>query len=458
MPERDRAGHERAANPRRVPRGDPVRRRAARRGHRGRGGRRAGRCAEPRRRPGDGHRAGLRRRGRRRPPRRVRPDPAGLRARPGAGGGLRLLRRPSGRPGHGLGVPEPHAPSRPPGGRRSRLDVLGGPRRRAARTCFEASGGFDAERYLVPSIEDIELGTRLAAAGCKIELDPLLQGTHLKAWSLRGMVETDFWARGVPWVELLLRQRSGSSTLNLGLAAPPERARRARGRGRAPAWAAAADARRARRARGAQPVVLRAARTSPRSCAGRDRRLAPRAPPRRRRAVGPGRDRRAPPSPRRLSGWRSSASRRDACGRRRPRTGRGATSPAAGASETLPVNVYLVHHPQGLCLFDAGQTARAARAGLPPALASVPAAGALRGLARGRDRPPARGPRHRCRVGSVGRALAPPHGSRGRGRRVSGRRGDRVARRVGACPGAVRTASRLRAAALAARRSRCSST
>jgi len=81
---------------------------------------------------------------------------------------------------------------------------------------FDASGGFDAERYLVPSIEDIELGARLAAAGCKIELDPLLQGTHLKVWSLRGMVETDFWARGVPWVELLLRQGRGSTTLNLG--------------------------------------------------------------------------------------------------------------------------------------------------------------------------------------------------------------------------------------------------
>jgi GT2 family glycosyltransferase len=84
------------------------------------------------------------------------------------------------------------------------------------RDVFEASGGFDAERYLVPSVEDIELGTRLAAAGCKIELDPLLQGTHLKAWSLHGMVETDLWARGVPWVELLLRQGTGSSTLNLG--------------------------------------------------------------------------------------------------------------------------------------------------------------------------------------------------------------------------------------------------
>ncbi|MDX6407721.1 MAG: N-acyl homoserine lactone hydrolase [Gaiellaceae bacterium] len=34
--------------------------------------------------------------------------------------------------------------------------------------------------------------------------------------------------------------------------------------------------------------------------------------------------------------------------------------------ETLPVNVFLVEHPQGLCLFDTGQTARAARPGYFP--------------------------------------------------------------------------------------------
>jgi GT2 family glycosyltransferase len=84
------------------------------------------------------------------------------------------------------------------------------------RDVFEAAGGFDAGRYLVPSVEDIELGTRLADAGCKVVLDPRLQGTHLKTWSLRGMVESDFWDRGVPWVELLLRRGSGSSALNLG--------------------------------------------------------------------------------------------------------------------------------------------------------------------------------------------------------------------------------------------------
>ena len=33
------------------------------------------------------------------------------------------------------------------------------------------------------------------------------------------------------------------------------------------------------------------------------------------------------------------------------------------SDETLPVNAFLVHHPDGLCLFDTGQTARAARPG-----------------------------------------------------------------------------------------------
>lgn len=84
------------------------------------------------------------------------------------------------------------------------------------RDSFEAVGGFDAERYHVPSVEDIDLGARLTAAGHRIELDPDLQGTHLKAWSLRGMVESDLWDRGVPWVGLLLRHRTGSGALNLG--------------------------------------------------------------------------------------------------------------------------------------------------------------------------------------------------------------------------------------------------
>jgi Glycosyl transferase family 2 len=85
---------------------------------------------------------------------------------------------------------------------------------------FLAVGGFDAERYCRASIEDIELGGRLAGEG-RLVLDPGLQGTHLKEWTLRSMVATDFACRGVPWVALMAERRAVPATLNLG---PRERA------------------------------------------------------------------------------------------------------------------------------------------------------------------------------------------------------------------------------------------
>lgn len=84
------------------------------------------------------------------------------------------------------------------------------------RDAFLAVGGFDAQRFPLPSIEDIDLGTRLVAAGARIRLDPAIQGTHLKAWTLRTMVTADFARRGVPWVRLMLRSGRGSTALNLG--------------------------------------------------------------------------------------------------------------------------------------------------------------------------------------------------------------------------------------------------
>ena len=83
------------------------------------------------------------------------------------------------------------------------------------RPAFDAVGGFDADRYPHPSIEDIELGGRLARHG-RILLDPAIQGTHLKEWTLGSMVRTDFRHRGVPWVTLLASQRELPATLNLG--------------------------------------------------------------------------------------------------------------------------------------------------------------------------------------------------------------------------------------------------
>ena len=84
------------------------------------------------------------------------------------------------------------------------------------REAFEAVGGFDAERYPRPSIEDVELGLRLTRAGHAIRLDPELQGTHLKAWTVGTMVRTDLWRRGVPWVALMAGHRESSRELNLG--------------------------------------------------------------------------------------------------------------------------------------------------------------------------------------------------------------------------------------------------
>jgi glycosyltransferase involved in cell wall biosynthesis len=84
------------------------------------------------------------------------------------------------------------------------------------RDAFLAIGGFDERSFPRPSIEDVELGMRLVDRGGRIVLDPLVQGKHLKRWTLAGMIRTDFAARGAPWVELLLSRGSGSTALNLG--------------------------------------------------------------------------------------------------------------------------------------------------------------------------------------------------------------------------------------------------
>ena len=80
------------------------------------------------------------------------------------------------------------------------------------RDAFLAVGGFDADQRW---LEDVDLGIRLSARGARILLDPAVQGTHLKHWSLGEMVRTDFARRGIPWVDLMLRHRGTSTELNL---------------------------------------------------------------------------------------------------------------------------------------------------------------------------------------------------------------------------------------------------
>jgi glycosyltransferase involved in cell wall biosynthesis len=80
---------------------------------------------------------------------------------------------------------------------------------------FEALGGFDTEAFPRPQIEDIELGYRIRDAGYRILLDPTVAATHLKRWTFLGIVKTDLFDRGLPWMRLLLRS-DRQATLNVG--------------------------------------------------------------------------------------------------------------------------------------------------------------------------------------------------------------------------------------------------
>jgi glycosyltransferase involved in cell wall biosynthesis len=79
------------------------------------------------------------------------------------------------------------------------------------RDVFMASGGFDENLVL----EDIELGYRLAQAKRKLVLDRGLQVQHLKRWTFWNLLKTDIFVRGIPWTELILRDRRMPNDLNL---------------------------------------------------------------------------------------------------------------------------------------------------------------------------------------------------------------------------------------------------
>jgi len=81
-------------------------------------------------------------------------------------------------------------------------------------TAFLDIGGFD-EKYAYPSVEDIELGMRVAANGGKILLAPELRCKHLKHWTLASMVVTDIVHRATPWTRLIMNSRELPATLNL---------------------------------------------------------------------------------------------------------------------------------------------------------------------------------------------------------------------------------------------------
>jgi GT2 family glycosyltransferase len=82
------------------------------------------------------------------------------------------------------------------------------------RDVFLESRGFD-ERYRRPSIEDIEFGYRLRAAGHRLYVDKQLQVTHHKRWTAFVLFQSDFFCRALPWTALILRSGRLDNDLNI---------------------------------------------------------------------------------------------------------------------------------------------------------------------------------------------------------------------------------------------------
>ena len=87
------------------------------------------------------------------------------------------------------------------------------------RAAFADAGMYDEWHFPRPQIEDIELGQRVRDLGHRILLRPEIQVTHLKRWTLRGVLAGDLRNRGVPWMRLLIQRNEtvSSGTLNLRL-------------------------------------------------------------------------------------------------------------------------------------------------------------------------------------------------------------------------------------------------
>ncbi|MEO6093131.1 MAG: glycosyltransferase [Novosphingobium sp.] len=82
------------------------------------------------------------------------------------------------------------------------------------REFYLSIGGFDAETYRVPSIEDIELGYRIRRHGGRILLIREFEAKHLKVWTIPNAIHTDIFRRALPWARLMISQEGVPDDLN----------------------------------------------------------------------------------------------------------------------------------------------------------------------------------------------------------------------------------------------------
>lgn len=75
-----------------------------------------------------------------------------------------------------------------------------------SREVFTELGGLNDGQW-ARNMEDVEFGHRVVDSGRTIDVCPEVQGTHLKDFSLRNMVQTDLFNRAIPWSQLILQDR-----------------------------------------------------------------------------------------------------------------------------------------------------------------------------------------------------------------------------------------------------------
>jgi glycosyltransferase involved in cell wall biosynthesis len=83
------------------------------------------------------------------------------------------------------------------------------------REAFEAVGGFDELTYSRPSIEDIELGSRLSVAQYRVQVDRSLLVTHQKRWTALSLMKAEIRDRAYPWSALLVAGDAIPNDLNV---------------------------------------------------------------------------------------------------------------------------------------------------------------------------------------------------------------------------------------------------
>jgi glycosyltransferase involved in cell wall biosynthesis len=81
---------------------------------------------------------------------------------------------------------------------------------------FAAAGMFDEWHFPRRQVEDFELGQQLCRRGHCIVSCPEIQATHLKRWTLAGLVAAEFQDRTVPWMRLFHRSGDGARARRSG--------------------------------------------------------------------------------------------------------------------------------------------------------------------------------------------------------------------------------------------------